>query len=67
MRKLIAVSLAGGLLAAMTATGFACPYNSASIHGKMTVAEAETPAADQEAMSTFDPGQLKQEAEEKAE
>lgn len=67
MRKLIAVSLAGGLLAATTATSFACSYHSASIHGKMTVAEAEKPAADQEAMSTFDPGQLMQEAEEKAE
>lgn len=67
MRKLIAVSLAGGLLAATTATGFACPYNSASVTDKMTVAEVEKPATDQEAMSTFDPEALKKDADKKAE
>lgn len=66
MKKLLALTAAAGLVAASSATAFACPYNSASMDKKMTVAEAPAEQGE-EAMSTFDPSKIDLEEEKKAE
>lgn len=66
MKKLLTFTAAAGLVAASTATALACPYSSASMDKKMTVAEAPVKKGE-EAMSTFDPDKVVLEEENNAE
>lgn len=56
MRKLLAVLLASGMVAATTGAGLAeCSWGVAHKGENMTVAESVSPDAEEEAITTFDP------------
>ena len=60
MRKALTALLATGFIAGFAGASFACPYHSAEVEKKLTLAQSEQPVVDESsAMSTSDPELLK--------
>ena len=66
MKKLLSALLATGFLAGYAGAGYACPYHSAEVEKKLTLAQSEQPVTEDEtAISTHDPNKLQIEGETK--
>ncbi|MCG6859507.1 MAG: hypothetical protein LJE67_15725 [Salaquimonas sp.] len=68
MKKVLVALAATGFIAGVAGSAIACPYHSAEVEKKLTLAQSEKPVVeDGSAMSTHDPDSLKLEDEVKTE